>query len=449
MAQYDFHLTQNVHNSGVEFAEKVVNIPKGAILTSNADRNPIVVQVGSNGYIIEADSTQPGGFKWVAKDVTHAQNTDTGTTSQTFDILSGGNGVRLKADSVNQRLELKTLDDTAYRDFKARDVEFEKVTINQAVTSSKHAATKEYVDNVLGANNAMVFKGSVGTGGTYTIAAFNALMTYNAGWVFVVIEAGTIKGKVCEEGDTLMAMVTRGGSGGQNDDWIVKQVNIDGAVTGPVSSTDGYPVLFDGASGKKIKQAASPLGTAAFAATGDFATAAQGSLADTAIQKATLIANSILYASIIATPDALSVPASTIVGRKASGGIAALTAAEARTILNVADGATANAKATGAEIDTGTDDVKFATPKAIADSKIVKGPASVTLDSNIAIFDGVSGKLLKDSVVRIGDLKGNWVSPPGSKTATGTAGAFAYDTNFLYICVAANTWARTPIARTW
>jgi hypothetical protein len=42
---------------------------------------------------------------------------------------------------------------------------------------------------------------------------------------------------------------------------------------------------------------------------------------------------------------------------------------EVRTDLNVADGATANSKATGAELDTGTDDAKFATAKALADSK--------------------------------------------------------------------------------
>lgn len=64
----------------------------------------------------------------------------------------------------------------------------------------------------------------------------------------------------------------------------------------------------------------------------------------------------------------------TIIGRvTASTGVPeALTAANVRTIINVADGATANAKATGAELDTGTDDVKFATAKALADSAYAK-----------------------------------------------------------------------------
>lgn len=86
------------------------------------------------------------------------------------------------------------------------------------------------------------------------------------------------------------------------------------------------------------------------------------------VAKSTFDAYTILYADTDNTPAALSVGASTIVGRKSSGGIVALSASEARTILNVADGATANTKASGAEVNTGTDDEKFITPKALADS---------------------------------------------------------------------------------
>lgn len=50
-------------------------------------------------------------------------------------------------------------------------------------------------------------------------------------------------------------------------------------------------------------------------------------------------AYSILYADTDDTPAALTIAASTFVGRKAAGGIAAMTVAEAQTLLNVADGA--------------------------------------------------------------------------------------------------------------
>lgn len=104
------------------------------------------------------------------------------------------------------------------------------------------------------------------------------------------------------------------------------------------------------------------------------------------VAKSLYDANSILYATSDNTPAALTIGASTIVGRKATGDIVALTATETRTILNVADGATANAKATGAELDTGTDDTKFATAKAIKDShnvpSVAPGTSGNVLTSN-------------------------------------------------------------------
>lgn len=102
--------------------------------------------------------------------------------------------------------------------------------------------------------------------------------------------------------------------------------------------------------------------------------------------KSTYDANSILYATTDNTPVALTVGASTIVGRKSSGDIVALTATETRTILNVADGATANSKATGAEVNTGTDDTKFLTVKAINDSNnipwVAPGTSGNVMTSN-------------------------------------------------------------------
>ena len=69
-----------------------------------------------------------------------------------------------------------------------------------------------------------------------------------------------------------------------------------GDVVGPASATDGAPVVFDGTTGKVLKAGPAPfsgnyadltgrptLGTAAAAATGDFATAAQGALAADAL----------------------------------------------------------------------------------------------------------------------------------------------------------------------
>jgi hypothetical protein len=60
-----------------------------------------------------------------------------------------------------------------------------------------------------------------------------------------------------------------------------------GDVIGPSGATNNAVVLFDGTTGKLIKDGG-VLGTAAFSATSAFATAAQGSLADSALQSAAI-----------------------------------------------------------------------------------------------------------------------------------------------------------------
>jgi hypothetical protein len=61
-----------------------------------------------------------------------------------------------------------------------------------------------------------------------------------------------------------------------------------GDVVGPASSTDGDVVVFDGTSGKLLKSRGA-LGTAAFTASTAYATAAQGALADSALQAADIV----------------------------------------------------------------------------------------------------------------------------------------------------------------
>lgn len=48
------------------------------------------------------------------------------------------------------------------------------------------------------------------------------------------------------------------------------------------------------------------------------------------------------------------------------------------------------------------------------------------------------------------DLLGDvWVSPPATKTSYGIAGQKAYNTNYLFICTATNTWKRVALATNW
>lgn len=124
-----------------------------------------------------------------------------------------------------------------------------ETTLSGGTTAIPRAdAVKTYIDNLLSANDAMVFKGTLGTGGTITALP----TTYQAGWAYKVITAGTYAGDVCEIGDLVIATIDRAGTGNLNSDWVTVQTNLDGAVIGAASSTDGNFPIFSGTTGKLI-----------------------------------------------------------------------------------------------------------------------------------------------------------------------------------------------------
>lgn len=114
------------------------------------------------------------------------------------------------------------------------------------------AAVVAAIDNKIAAADAMIYKGTLGTDGTVTKVPANG---YKVGWTYKVITAGTYAGIKCEVGDMLIAINNGPVSGTTvvNVDWTVVQANIDGAVTGPASATAGHIAVFDGATGKVIK----------------------------------------------------------------------------------------------------------------------------------------------------------------------------------------------------
>ena len=100
---------------------------------------------------------------------------------------------------------------------------------------------------MLAASDAMIFKGTLGTGGTITALP----TTYSIGWSYKVITAGTYAGQACEVGDMLIAIVDRAGSGNANADWVVIQTNVDGTVTAAATLVANSVLLGDG--GKALK----------------------------------------------------------------------------------------------------------------------------------------------------------------------------------------------------
>lgn len=118
-----------------------------------------------------------------------------------------------------------------------------------AVPTSK--AVADYVASQFSDIDAFVFKGTIGTGGTPGTLPTTG---YSAGWTYRVVTAGTYAGNVCEVGDLIIAIKDYDETTASNNDWTVAQTNLDGAVTSSATSTtDGQIVVFDGTSGREIK----------------------------------------------------------------------------------------------------------------------------------------------------------------------------------------------------
>lgn len=90
------------------------------------------------------------------------------------------------------------------------------------------------------------------------VDADNALPAegYKAGQTFRVAAAGTYAGVKCETGDLIIVVKDHVADAASNDDFMVIQANIDGAVTSSAeASTIGEIVVFDSVTGKVIKGA--------------------------------------------------------------------------------------------------------------------------------------------------------------------------------------------------
>lgn len=103
-------------------------------------------------------------------------------------------------------------------------------------------------------NGGVVFKGAL------TVTSGLPIVSYKAGWQYIVQDAGTYAGKVCEAGDFIVCVKNYASGSASNSDWAVLQVNIVGAVTGPANSVANHVAAFDGTSGKIIKDSGYTIG---------------------------------------------------------------------------------------------------------------------------------------------------------------------------------------------
>ena len=108
------------------------------------------------------------------------------------------------------------------------------------------SATKEYVDQAIAALESEV---------PIVVNEENPFPTteYKAGQKYVLAVAGTYFGQTCEVGDVIFIVKDYDADSASDNDAIILQANIDGAVVGPQTAEDGDVVSFDGVTGKLIK----------------------------------------------------------------------------------------------------------------------------------------------------------------------------------------------------
>lgn len=119
------------------------------------------------------------------------------------------------------------------------------VTLAADPQSNLEAATKQYVDRLVAGINDF-------TVGVVDSSTPLPTTDYEVGQTFRVAEAGTYAGVECEAGDLIIVIADYADTF-KNSDFLVVQANVDGAVTGPDASTDANIVVFDGTTGRKIK----------------------------------------------------------------------------------------------------------------------------------------------------------------------------------------------------
>ena len=120
------------------------------------------------------------------------------------------------------------------------------------MTSSEISAA---INAAFATNDAMVFKGTIGAGGTVT----QLPATHEAGWTYKVISNGTLAGQTAEVGDMIVCIAD--GTVATANDWTIIQTNIDGAVVGPASSVAGHIATFTGTTGKAIQDSGFTIAT--------------------------------------------------------------------------------------------------------------------------------------------------------------------------------------------
>ena len=194
------------------------------------------------------------------------------------------------------------------RTYTSKDTTYSAITADQLNTGTDTGSkvvtaavlgpwVKSQIDSKIAAADAMIYKGTIGTNGTITTLPDTTAKT---GWTYKVITAGTYASQTCEVGDMIICLTD--GSTSTAATWSVIQTNTDGHVTGPASSVNARVAVFNGTTGKLIKDSGFTIGKsvpsdAVFTDTKSFTITANASDDDVVVLSGTNGTNAVTYSA--------------------------------------------------------------------------------------------------------------------------------------------------------
>lgn len=239
-------------SNGTDYVDLYVSTISGG---NNNNTRPLVLNANANGSgNVGIGITQPTEKLEVNGNVKATQfkgNADTADKWKTARKLTIGSAEKEVDGSADVNWSLDDIGAAAkkHTHTKSDITDFAHTHDDRYYTESEINSKLKTIDDkigaLLGANDALVFKGIID--GEHPLPTTD----YEVGHTYRVNAAGTYAGQKCEQGDLIICIADA--SSTSTPHWTVAQTNIDGAVIGPNTSTANAVPTFADATGKVIK----------------------------------------------------------------------------------------------------------------------------------------------------------------------------------------------------
>lgn len=251
-------LVFNTASANTDYAE-IYTAPHG---TDANKTRPLVLNANANGSgNVGIGITQPTEKLEVNGNVKATQfkgNADTADKWKTARKLTIGSTGKNVDGSANVSWTLDEIGAAAksHKHTKSDITDFSHTHDDRYYTENeiddKLDAIDDKIGALLGANDALVFKGIIDNDHPLPTTG------YEVGHTYRVNEAGTYANQKCEQGDLIICIADALST--STPHWTVAQTNIDGAVIGPTSAKVNHVAVFDKTTGKIIKDSGFTIG---------------------------------------------------------------------------------------------------------------------------------------------------------------------------------------------